>query len=214
MPADSPKVFVLRPAEKSDLGVISHWFHDVADLACFDRTSRIPLNQTQTEQFWNDILSTPDDTKTCWFTLASEKGEALGLAGLDAISLVNRDAVLPLFIDKSIRRTGVGIRATALLLDFAFRQLGLNRVTSYYRVDNLGSETLLKRLGFQVEGTMRQAWFADGRFHDTHTVGVLQTEWLEQRQSLADELDAGTVVAFGSAASSEWSWPPRGLSYD
>ncbi|NVO56743.1 GNAT family N-acetyltransferase [Rhodobacteraceae bacterium B1Z28] len=204
--------FTLRPTEKADLEIISRWFLDVADLACFDRTSRIPLNQVQTERLWNDAVCARSDNRNCWFTIETENKDAVGLTGLDAISHVNRDAVIPLFVDRSVRRCGVGIRATALLLDFAFRQLGLNRVTSYYRADNRASQDLFGQLSFQTEGTLRQAWFADGCFYDMIVVGILRKDWMDRRQALAKELKPNTVVGFCSSEASGWSWPPRRLS--
>ncbi|MTI02926.1 N-acetyltransferase [Roseibium sp. RKSG952] len=194
---------------KSDLEIITYWFQDVEDLARFDRKSRIPLNQCQMEEHWSNIVGTPIDHSTCWFMIESDSGEALGAIGLEAISQINRDAVVALFIDKSIRRCGVGIRALCLVLDFAFRQLGLNRVTSYYRADNHNSRDLVSRVGCQVEGKMREAWFANGQFHDMVAVGILQEEWRVKRQELTHELGSETIITIGPDASAAWSWPPQ-----
>ncbi len=201
--------FRLRPVEKSDLEVIAPWFQDVEDLALFDRTSRIPFNQSQTEEIWKDAFS-PDNRCKCWFVVESSDGKALGMAGIEAISTVNRDAVIAMFVEKNARRLGIGLRATALLIDFAFRQLGLNRLTSYYRVDNQSSRDLVARVGCQIEGTMRQAWFADGKFHDMIVVGVLNQDWMKHRETLAQELSNDIVVTFGTSAPGAWSWPPQG----
>ena len=35
---------------------------------------------------------------------------------------------------------------------------------------------------------MREAWFADGKFHDCIVVGVLREEWSARRESLHSEL--------------------------
>lgn len=206
--ADAPiRTFRLRPLEKADLASIQRWFQDVEDLALFDRTCRIPLNQSQIEDTWAEAIG-PSNNKMCWFAIETENGETIGLTGMDAISSINRDAVVPLFMDKSARRSGVGIRASALVLDFAFRQLGLNRVTSYCRADNQRSRDVVGSLGFQDEGVMRQAWFADGQFHDIVVVGLLQQEWMARRDVLARDLGAETVVTFGSDARTGWTWPP------
>ncbi|EEE36060.1 putative acetyltransferase [Rhodobacteraceae bacterium KLH11] len=193
--------------EKADLGVIAHWFQDVHDLALFDRTTRIPMNLTQIEQSWSDVIGgAGNDHTRCWFIIENSDSDAVGMIGLEAISTVNRDAVVPVFVDKSIRRHGVAVRAVALMLDFAFRQLGLNRITSYYRADNHSSRDLISRVGCKIEGTMRQAWFAEGQYHDMVVVGMLQQDWAERRQALARELGPETVVRFDS---SNWSWPPQ-----
>ncbi len=205
MPDTSPRLFRLRPLEKADLETVARWFQDIHDLALFDRTSRIPQNLTQTEQYWEDALGASNDRCKCWFAIESDTGDLVGMTGLEAISSINRDAVVPVFVDKSIRRHGVAVRAVALMLDFAFRQLGLNRITSYYRADNHSSRDLIQRIGCEIEGTMRQAWFADGQFHDMVVVGMLQQDWIVRREVLAQELDPQTVVSFDASG---WSWPP------
>jgi RimJ/RimL family protein N-acetyltransferase len=209
LPDKTNSVFKLRPLQKADLEVITPWFQDIEDLARFDRTLRIPFNLAQSEEAWSVSLSPSGNDNRCWFAIESESGQVLGLAGLEAISPVNRDAVVAMFVEKSARRLGLAIRATALVVDFAFRQLGLNRLTSYYRDDNHISRDLVERLGCQVEGKMRQAWYADGTYHDMIVVGVLRQDWMDRRPILAKELDPETVVSFGSDRASGWSWPPH-----
>ena len=96
----------------------------------------------------------------------------------------------------------------ALVLDFAFRQIGLNRVTSYYRADNKHSQQMTSRAGFATEGRMREAWFAEGRHFDMVSVGLLLGDWNDRRQVLARELDASCSVGFRGGADSGWAWPP------
>ncbi len=207
--SDTPKnQFTLRPLEKDDLATIATWFRDIDDLALFDRKSRIPLNNSQTAEIWNDAVCQSRDEGKCWFVVETASGQSVGLAGLDGISSINRDAVIPLFVDKSVRRHGVGIRTAALMLDLAFRQLGLNRVTSFYRADNSSTRDLVARLGFSVEGTMRQAWFADGQFRDMAVVGILKDDWFDRREALISELSTDTTVSLCPGPAPLWTWPP------
>ncbi|KIC41038.1 MAG: GNAT family N-acetyltransferase [Ruegeria sp.] len=208
--SDAPqRRFRLRPLEAADFETVSQWFQDVQDLALFDRALRVPLNRAQTEEIWKDAVGGMQNVGKCWFVIETDQAKPVGLAGLEAISNTNRDAVIPLFVDKSVRRCGVGIRAAALTLDFAFRQLGLHRITSYYREDNHSTRDLVGQLGCKVEGTMRQAWFADAKYHNMVVVGLLQQEWMVRREELIKELSPETTVAFGDATSGDWCWPPR-----
>lgn len=195
--------------ERADLDSVLSWFQDVEDLARFDRTTRVPLNTSHAEEFWRDSFTSSDASRKCWFIVESSAGEAVGLAGLESISNINRDAVVAVFVNKAMRRSGVGLRASALVLDLAFRQLGLNRITSYYREDNHHSRDLVAKIGFQIEGTMRQAWFAEGEFQDMVVVGILKSEWMVRRNVLAQELDANTIVTLGPNDCAAWSWPPQ-----
>ncbi|WP_135507002.1 GNAT family N-acetyltransferase [Roseovarius aestuariivivens] len=209
MPDNISKSFALRPLEKPDLNSITRWFQDVGDLALFDRNARAPYDLATCERLWNmsDMPHAADDR--CWFTITSEPGGVAGIIGLERISPINRDAVIALYVDHANRRQGVGIRASALILDFAFRQLGLNRVTSFYRQDNAGSRDLTSQAGFEVEGTMRQAWFSGGKFHDMIVVGLLAEKWNVRRDGLAEELGEETVISFGDGTTSASKWPPH-----
>jgi len=209
MPDKPTNLFILRPLEKADLETVARWFHDVADLACFDRSSRVPLNLCATENTWGQSINFARENSKCWFAIVSETKEIIGIIGLEGFASPNRDAVLPLFIDKSVRRNGIGLRATALVMDFAFRQLGLHRVTSYYREDNVRTEELTQQIGFKIEGRMRQAWFAEGQNFDMIVVGLLRDEWETRRETLAQELGSKTTVAFCDTESPEWIWPPN-----
>ena len=75
--------------------------------------------------------------------------------------------------------------------------------------DNASSRDLVSQAGFEVEGTMRQAWFSDGRFHDMIVVGILAEDWKMRRDALAEELGETTVIAFGDGRSVGSKWPPH-----
>ena len=201
--------YCLRPLEKTDLPALTEWFSDLDDLCAFDRAARVPLNREATEKVWSQSLEGEGNDGSSWFAIDDDSREFVGAVGLEKISAINRDAVVPLYMAKSARRQGIGIRAVALMLDFAFDQLGLLRVTSYYRADNEASRSITERLGFRVEGRMRQAWFCKGRHFDMVVVGVLVDEWRERRVALAAELRPEIGVAFGRNPSTSWSWPPR-----
>ncbi len=209
MPDNSTYSFSLRPLLKSDLAAIARWFQNVGDLALFDRNTRMPYDERTCAKLWDmtdDATGGPTDS--CWFAITTSPADVVGIVGLERISPVNRDAVVALYMDHATRRQGIGIRAASLMLDFAFRQLGLNRVTSYYRDDNSGSRGLTRQAGFEIEGTMRQAWFADGAFHDMIVVGILASDWAARRGQLAAELGSDIVIAFGGPGASIHRWPP------
>ncbi|MEX0302102.1 MAG: GNAT family N-acetyltransferase [Leisingera sp.] len=208
MPGQPLQYLELRPLEAADLTEVAGWFRNVADLACFERAARLPLSPRGLEQAWSDMTGDSRDTGNSWFAITAETDRLCGIAGLESISPVNRDAVIAIFIEESSRRQGLGIRSMALLLDFAFRQIGLNRVTSYYRADNTRSRKLTAQAGFTIEGRMREAWYAEGRYFDMVAVGVLRAEWEACRKGLAQKLDAPPRAGFPGADSSGWVWPP------
>lgn len=208
MARSTRKTYIIRPLEMSDIPTMSQWFTDLDELSLFDRSMRIPLSLEASEKSWSDSIGNSASKGKYWFAIVCNEDKLTGIVGLEDVSLVNGDAIIPMYIEKTARNRGLGIRSLAMVLDLAFRQLGLNRLTSYYRVDNGISRSLIERLGFREEGCMRQAWFAGGRYLDMIVIGILRQEWLERRQALAEELDCNTVVTFGRHSSGRWSWPP------
>lgn len=77
---------------------------------------------------------------------------------------------------------GIGTEATARILEFAFNDLHMHRVTLRIAVGNKASERLAEKLGFLFEGTLREEVRVGSDWLD-HTVwGLLRTEWAVERQ--------------------------------
>jgi RimJ/RimL family protein N-acetyltransferase len=55
----------------------------------------------------------------------------------------------------------------------AFTQLGMRRLEAEVNPANRASTRLLERLGFTLEGRLRQRWVARGEAYDTHLYGLL-----------------------------------------
>ncbi len=207
MPGQKRDNYWMRPMEVDDIRVIAGWFENLDDLAIFDRRSPIPLNAEAMQAGWREALAEPEPRASYWFTIDDEAGEVIGIAGLQEINHVHGDGVLPIYLSDPARRRGIGIRATAMLLDLAFHQLRLTRVTSFYRADNEASRRMTESAGFREEGRMRKAWFADGKHFDVVVIGILEKEWLGQRGDLASRLSTDTVVILGRTPWGTRAWP-------
>ena len=69
---------------------------------------------------------------------------------------------------------GEALRA---VLDYAFRELELNRVEADIDPDNVASARVLERLGFRKEGYMPERWIVHGEPADTAYYGLLRRYW-------------------------------------
>ncbi len=96
-----------------------------------------------------------------WGPTISSKCPAIGVA------------LLPKF-----RGQGLGTIAQRLLVDRLFtNDPDLHRVQSDTAVDNVAEHRALEKVGFVVEGRVRDAEFRDGAFHDHLLYSVLRSEW-------------------------------------
>ena len=74
---------------------------------------------------------------------------------------------------------GQGIMAGAVsaILTYGFGALGLHRIEANPLAGNPASRSLLLKLGFTYEGTLRQRHFFRGQFEDQLYFGLLKEEW-------------------------------------
>jgi [ribosomal protein S5]-alanine N-acetyltransferase len=75
---------------------------------------------------------------------------------------------------------GQGFTHEALraLIGYAFGTVGLNRIEANVDPDNVASNRLLLKLGFELEGRLRENWVTKGKAGDTHVYGLLRRDWV------------------------------------
>lgn len=197
----------MRPIELSDADVIAIWFQHLEDVSIFDRQVPLPMNHPDVVSLIKSLITEQDKQKCRWFIAENRDGTAIGMTGLEAINMLHGHAILPLFINESFRRSGVGIRMACMMIDLAFKQLRLHRVSTVYRADNKPSAVLLDQLGFKQEGVSRQSWFSHGQYFDLMNVGLLLEEWEQVRPILQNMLSPAMTVELGPRSSTIWRWP-------
>lgn len=71
---------------------------------------------------------------------------------------------------------GYGFMAEALIkiIDYSFFDLGLNRLEADIDPDNKASAKLLKKLGFSLEGRLKQRWIVNGKASDSEMYGLVR----------------------------------------
>lgn len=77
-------------------------------------------------------------------------------------------------------RQGYMREALDAILDFGFTELTLNRIEALVMLDNVASAGLLRSLGFQQEGILRQQDYFKGAFHDMRLFSLLHDEFYAQ----------------------------------
>lgn len=88
-----------------------------------------------------------------------------------------RSAELMMMIGGSNVGQGYGTVATKMIVDFGFREMGLNRIGLGIWAYNERALRTFSRAGFREEGRHRQAGFHDGSFHDRILMSLLAEEY-------------------------------------
>jgi len=201
--------FHLQPIAQQHLASIASWYQNIDELSLIESNLPLPVNAQALEVLWQRDLEQTAPRSSYLYTICNETDEAVGFTGLQEINLTNGCAVVFVFVEKNNRRYGLGLRSLALLLDMAFEQLRLHRVTTYVNSTNLPSRSLIRRIGFTDEGCMREACFYNGEYHDVDIVGMLANEWQTLRISLNEPLERTTTLSMSNDENSKWIWPLR-----
>jgi len=99
-----------------------------------------------------------------------------GLIGHHAIDRPNRSTALGYWLDASHQGKGIMTSSCRVLVNHAFRELGLHRVVIRCATGNRRSRAIPERLGFALEGVARQSEWLYDHFVDVAIYGLLRTD--------------------------------------
>ena len=117
--------------------------------------------------------------------------EGIGGIGLRGIDTANGSAWVSIFVtDASRWGTGVGTDAMNALLDFAFGELRLERVSLEVFDYNPRAIRSYEKAGYRIEVRRRRARFHRGAFHDVISMAILRHEWVALDRARSWELPA------------------------
>lgn len=105
-------------------------------------------------------------------------GAFIGWCALTSWNPDFRSASLTYCLDDGAWGHGYATEAARALLQWAFDTLDLNRVQAEADTRNAASGRVLEKLGFVLEGTLREDCVVDGDVSDSWVYGLLRREWL------------------------------------
>lgn len=126
---------------------------------------------------WLKIMAQRDTHVLRVYT--ADDGRPLGVMGLDDIHRSFRTArIWAVAGEEAFRRHGYATRAVSKMLTLAFRDLGLETITTWV-VETNPSIHIAERLNFQFIGRQRQCHYIDGRPYDRLWFDLLASEHRE-----------------------------------
>jgi len=89
--------------------------------------------------------------------------------------------------DEKHRGHGYSTQAAYLLLEYAFDELGVQRISGSWLDDHKVSQFMARMMGFQQEGVLRRSVYKGGRHHDVVIMSMLKEEFEALRLTYAAE---------------------------
>ena len=130
---------------------------------------------------WIEAVGTVDLAANAFAFLIRDHGSIIGTVGVHDVDSTNRHAKVGYWIDRAHEGKGIVTRCCRVLLDHLFDTINVNRVQINCNVDNNRSRAIPERLGFTIEGTLREVELLRGEFRDQVVYSLLKREWLANR---------------------------------
>jgi RimJ/RimL family protein N-acetyltransferase len=171
----------LRPVEKDDLPRFVKWLADPELRSYLD--NHLAYSHVQEERWFERNLSAgseqtwavdaqPADTVGPW--------THIGSCGYHRVDWRNRAGEVGILIGpRDYWGKGFGTDAMQTLVAWGFYTLNLNRVELRVFSDNERAIRSYQKVGFQIEGRLRQGSYANGTYRDVLLMGVLREDWAQ-----------------------------------
>lgn len=165
----------LGPLRESDSEILFNWIN-TKDIVVLSSVPK-PVHHGSHQEWFHHIQRT--DNCVIFAIRTNDTDSLIGTCQLHSIHPVARSAELQIRIGEvSHLSKGCGTEAVKLLLDYAFKDLNLERVYLHVFADNERAVRTYEKCGFQREGTLRKAAYVDGCHHDIIIMAVLREEWM------------------------------------
>jgi ribosomal-protein-serine acetyltransferase len=105
------------------------------------------------------------------------EGAIAGGIGCRPIDWRNRATSIGYWIDSGQEGKGIVTRSCEAYLNYLFRELRLHRIEIRCATGNTRSCAVARRLGFTLEGTLRQSELVRGQWADMMVFSMLEQDW-------------------------------------
>lgn len=112
--------------------------------------------------------------------IVEREGEMLGLVELVEIDYIHRRAEFQIIIHPQHQGHGYSVKATKLAMYYAFSVLNMHKL--YLIVDRVNEKAIhvYEKVGFRIEGELKDEFFVDGKYHDAIRMCMFQEEYFNR----------------------------------
>ena len=171
------RIYLSPIGDKSDAETYIKWMNDKAVAEYFGQYNQVVGSASNL----NWLYEPPADMQRYAIVLA-DGDILLGSISIHNIDHLNRNAFIGIFIgDTQHRGKGYGAQAIRLILEYGFRTLNLHNIMLTVHADNLPAIACYKKVDFREVGRLPEWIFKDGKYVDKLYMGVLASEFEQQK---------------------------------
>ncbi len=166
----------LRPLTREDLNDrYLSWLNN-PEVNSYLETGIFPSTKEGLERFYEQVTASMDQVILA--IVAKDGDEHIGNVKLGPISWIHRRATIGILIgDRRYWGKGICMEAIRLMVEYAFFRLNLRKIELGVYAEHEAAVRCYQAAGFQVEGTLREDLFHEGRYKDRLRMGLLRSEY-------------------------------------
>ena len=162
---------ILRQFKDTD---ISNVFKGLShpDVVPYYGVSFSTLEETKEQMNWFSELY-KSGTGIWWAVCDRDSKEFFGGGGFNNLSKTHKKAEIGFWLLPENWRKGVMKEAMPVICNYGFEKLGLHRIEGFVETENANCIKAMRKLRFELEGTMRDCEIKNGRFISLHIYAKL-----------------------------------------
>ncbi|MDT8716141.1 GNAT family N-acetyltransferase [Clostridium sp. 19966] len=168
----------LREIQLQDISVINKWRNDneVVDLL----TANFRYVNMDTDLKWyENYMQNRNSQVRCSICLESTD-KVIGAVYLTGIDYINSSCDFGIMIgDKEYWNKKIGTIVIKKILNHAFNNIGLNRISLVALEDNSRAINVYQKAGFIKEGIARQAIYKNGKFKNLIYMSIIKEDYIK-----------------------------------
>lgn len=167
----------LRKMVREDIERYHSWRNNI-DVMITTNPSLDLYSLEETREFVENVILNSNSSKS--YIISENNSQVpIGITSLINIDYKNRNAECIIDIgEKEYWGKGYGKESLKLLLDYAFFELNLHRISLKVFSFNEKAIRLYSKLGFKNEGLSRQSLYRNGIWNDIIHMGILKEEYI------------------------------------
>ena len=167
------KRIILREQREEDAPFFAYWFSQ--SRVMFQCGFEKPVTE---EEMKTCITVNHRSEDSAWFTITDLDGNILGETGLLRMFPAWHQTDLTIIIpDPEMQRKGYGTEAIRIMLDMAFREYRMHRVSIGVVGLNTDALKFYEKIGFRQEGILEEAYYWNDEYSDFIMMRILSHEW-------------------------------------
>lgn len=114
-----------------------------------------------------------------WVIELKEINEVIGSISIVKLDNVNKYCEIGYCIGSKYWNRGITTEAFQNVINFLFKEVGINRICAKHNIDNTASGEVMKKCKMSYEGTLREVQFRNDKFSSLAVYSILISEWMD-----------------------------------